>query len=64
MLIFKAALVRDSNYGVRVPKYGCLFMFVQYLSQHGGTDNAFTSREHTNYFFDVAPDHLAGALDR
>lgn len=31
---------------------------------HGGNSNAFTCEEHTNYFFDVAPEHLEGALDR
>ncbi|KAL4232280.1 hypothetical protein ACF0H5_009851 [Mactra antiquata] len=36
----------------------------KFLSQHGGSSNAFTSNEHTNYFFDVAPEHLSGALDR
>ena len=36
----------------------------RYLSQHGGSCNAFTSSDHTNYFFDVSPDHLVGALDR
>jgi len=38
--------------------------YSKYLSQHGGSFNAFTSSEHTNYYFDVAPDHLVGALDR
>lgn len=36
----------------------------KYLSEHAGSSNAFTSAEHTNYYFDVGPDHLAGALDR
>jgi len=31
---------------------------------HGGNSNAFTCEEHTNYFFDVSPEHLEGALDR
>jgi insulysin len=34
------------------------------LSEHGGSSNAFTCEEHTNYFFDVSPDSLYGALDR
>ncbi|XP_076461437.1 insulin-degrading enzyme-like [Babylonia areolata] len=38
--------------------------YSKFLSEHGGSSNAFTSLEHTNYFFDVAPDGLAGALDR
>mmetsp|Transcript_15952 Transcript_15952/g.22803 ORF Transcript_15952/g.22803 Transcript_15952/m.22803 type:complete len:909 (-) Transcript_15952:68-2794(-) len=36
----------------------------EYLSQHGGSSNAYTDAENTNYYFDVAADHLAGALDR
>jgi len=36
----------------------------EYLSQHGGSSNAYTDAENTNYYFDVNADHLAGALDR
>lgn len=36
----------------------------KFLSEHGGSSNAFTSAEHTNYHFDVDPVHLPGALDR
>ncbi len=39
-------------------------IFLQFLNEHGGGSNAFTSGEHTNYYFDVSPDHLNGALDR
>nr|KAJ3423186.1 Insulinase (Peptidase M16) [Polyrhizophydium stewartii] len=38
--------------------------YSQFLSAHGGSSNAFTSADHTNYYFDVAADHLEGALDR
>ncbi|XP_024120451.1 insulin-degrading enzyme [Oryzias melastigma] len=38
--------------------------YSQFLNQHGGSDNAFTSSDHTNYFFDVSHEHLHGALDR
>jgi len=37
--------------------------FEKYLSEHGGSSNAFTSSESTNYYFDVTKDHLKGALD-
>ena len=37
---------------------------LQFLNEHGGMSNAFTSSEHTNYYFDVSPEHLKGALDR
>ncbi|ESO09969.1 hypothetical protein HELRODRAFT_109371 [Helobdella robusta] len=36
----------------------------KFLSEHGGSSNAYTSSENTNYYFDVSPDHLTGALDR
>lgn len=35
-----------------------------FVSAHGGSHNAYTSFEHTNYFFDVAADHLEEGLDR
>ncbi|KAK6178603.1 hypothetical protein SNE40_013354 [Patella caerulea] len=36
----------------------------KFLNEHGGSSNAFTSVENTNFFFDIAADHLHGALDR
>ncbi len=38
--------------------------YQSFISAHGGSHNAFTSLEHTNYFFDIDPQHLAPALDR
>nr|KAG5698799.1 hypothetical protein BaRGS_032218 [Batillaria attramentaria] len=35
----------------------------KFLNEHGGGSNAFTSLEHTNFYFDVAPESLSGALD-
>lgn len=35
-----------------------------FITEHGGTRNAYTSFEHTNYFFDVNASYLPGALDR
>lgn len=35
-----------------------------YISRHGGTHNAFVSSLDTNYFFDIDPSALEGALDR
>ncbi|MEQ6890336.1 insulinase family protein [Halomonas sp. CS7] len=35
-----------------------------YLTRHGGSHNAFTAPHDTNYFFDIEPGALAGALDR
>lgn len=38
--------------------------YAKYLTQHGGASNAYTATDYTCYFFDVAPEHLPGALDR
>ncbi|MDN6180290.1 MAG: insulinase family protein [Halomonas subglaciescola] len=35
-----------------------------YISQHAGSHNAFTAAQDTNYFFDIEPSALSGALDR
>ena len=35
-----------------------------FISQHGGGHNAYTSFEHTNYFFDIDPEKFEPALDR
>jgi secreted Zn-dependent insulinase-like peptidase len=35
-----------------------------FISRHGGTHNAFTAPQDTNYFFDIDPSALEGALDR
>lgn len=38
--------------------------YERYISEHGGSRNAYTSFEHTNYFFDIDAEYLAGGLDR
>ena len=38
--------------------------YEKFLNLHSGSFNAFTSSDHTNYYFDVAPEHLRGAIDR
>nr|GLL36596.1 insulin-degrading enzyme-like 1, peroxisomal [Ipomoea trifida] len=38
--------------------------YSKYITEHGGSTNAFTSSEHTNYFFDVNTDCFEEALDR
>ncbi|UZJ45826.1 insulinase family protein [Marinimicrobium sp. C6131] len=35
-----------------------------FISRHGGSHNAYTASEHTNYFFDIDPEYLEPALDR
>ncbi|WP_101757468.1 insulinase family protein [Oceanicoccus sp. KOV_DT_Chl] len=38
--------------------------YQQYISAHGGSHNAYTSFEHTNYFFDISPEYFEQGLDR
>jgi len=38
--------------------------YQKYISDHGGSHNAFTSLEHTNYFFDINANSFEPALDR
>ncbi|MDL0430206.1 insulinase family protein [Marinobacter sp. TBZ242] len=38
--------------------------YQQFIKSHGGSHNAFTAFQDTNYFFDVQADHLEDALDR
>ncbi|KAG7660809.1 STE23 [[Candida] subhashii] len=38
--------------------------YSSYLSKHSGHSNAYTSSEHTNYYFQLSSDYLEGALDR
>lgn len=38
--------------------------YQKFIGQHGGSHNAFTAQEHTNYFFEIDPAQLKPALDR
>ena len=38
--------------------------YQRYIQQHGGSNNASTSFEHTNYYFEIDNAHLPGALGR
>lgn len=38
--------------------------YQEFISSHGGSHNAYTSFEHTNYFFDVNANYLRESLDR
>jgi secreted Zn-dependent insulinase-like peptidase len=38
--------------------------YQKYISQHGGSNNAWTATEHTCFFFDIHHQHFAYALDR
>ncbi|XP_024981042.1 insulin-degrading enzyme-like 1, peroxisomal isoform X2 [Cynara cardunculus var. scolymus] len=45
-------------------KYPLEDSYSTYISEHGGRTNAYTSSEHTNYYFDVNADCFEEALDR
>ncbi len=45
-------------------KYPDAAEYEQYTTEHGGKRNAYTSFEHTNYFFDINEAFLPEALDR
>ena len=45
-------------------KYPDTKSFSNFLNQHGGYSNAYTSSKNTNYHFTVNADYLEGALDR
>ncbi len=38
--------------------------FQEYISANGGSSNAYTSLDHTNYFFDIQPDAFDEAVSR
>ncbi|MGL5265608.1 MAG: insulinase family protein, partial [Plesiomonas shigelloides] len=38
--------------------------FQQFINRHGGSNNAWTGTEHTNYFFEIVPDYLPEGLQR
>ncbi|KAI9161372.1 hypothetical protein LWI28_016770 [Acer negundo] len=45
-------------------KYPLEDSYSKFIAEHGGSTNAFTSTEHTNYHFDVNTDCFEEALDR
>jgi len=45
-------------------KYPEADAYQSFISRHGGSYNAYTAAEHTNYFFDIDPAQLEPALDR
>jgi secreted Zn-dependent insulinase-like peptidase len=38
--------------------------YLNFIAQHGGSRNAYTAKEHTNYFFDIENKSLEPMLDR
>lgn len=45
-------------------KYPSENEFSKFLSEHGGSYNAFTASDHTNFYFDIIPEYLESILDR
>ncbi|KAL2535059.1 Zinc-metallopeptidase [Abeliophyllum distichum] len=45
-------------------KYPLENSYSKYITEHGGSTNAFTLSEHTNYYFDINPHGFEKALDR
>ena len=45
-------------------KYPDVDDYQNYITTHGGTFNAYTSSDHTLYFFDIQPPFFEGGLDR
>lgn len=45
-------------------KYPDVDGYQHFISSRGGSSNAYTAGDHTNYFFDIGADHLEPALDR
>jgi insulysin len=45
-------------------KYPTAGEYQDFISHHGGSHNAYTAEEHTNYFFDIEHAALEPALDR
>lgn len=39
-------------------KYPSENEYSKFISSHGGITNAYTATDHTNYHFDIAPEHL------
>lgn len=45
-------------------KYPDVDGYQQFISAHGGSTNAYTAAEHTNYFFDIQPADFEAGMDR
>jgi secreted Zn-dependent insulinase-like peptidase len=45
-------------------KYPEIDAYQQFIGQNGGSSNAYTAMDHTNYFFDINPPQYREAMDR
>ncbi len=49
---------------IATEKYPDVDGYQEFISKHGGSSNAYTAGNHTNFFFDVSPDQFQPAMDR
>ncbi len=49
---------------IQTEKYPEIDGFQEFIAANGGSSNAYTASDHTNYFFDVRPEGFSEALDR
>ncbi|MCZ6709667.1 MAG: insulinase family protein, partial [Gammaproteobacteria bacterium] len=45
-------------------KYPAVDEYQRFIAANGGSSNAYTAADHTNYFFDIHPDYFEEGLDR
>ncbi|MFM7119786.1 MAG: insulinase family protein, partial [Gammaproteobacteria bacterium] len=45
-------------------KYPEVDAYQHFIGQHGGSSNAYTAGDHTNYFFDIQPAYFEAGMDR
>ncbi|MFP6836286.1 MAG: insulinase family protein, partial [Pseudomonadales bacterium] len=45
-------------------KYPTVDEYQRFIAANGGSSNAYTAADHTNYFFDIHPDYFQEGLDR
>jgi secreted Zn-dependent insulinase-like peptidase len=45
-------------------KYPEIDGYQTFISAHGGSSNAYTAADHTNYFFDIQPEYFQAGMDR
>jgi secreted Zn-dependent insulinase-like peptidase len=45
-------------------KYPTAGEYQEFIKNNGGSNNAYTSNDHTNYYFSISPEYLEPALDR
>ncbi len=49
---------------IATEKYPDVDGYQEFISKHGGSSNAYTAGNHTNFFFDIQPEQFQAAMDR